>query len=191
MLLWLPGFVTMAQNGYVMVSYDVSIPAGNTASYIRDVSFRGTGLEIGGFIRPRLSLGIGASWNTFATDKGRVTLATDNNTVVTGKQFRHYSTVPIYGMLRYYLQPNESGKFMPFVGAGAGTIYGNRETSMGILAVAAEGWQFGLFPEAGLAYRLRSDAGLFVQVRYNYGFKDDDLPATSYVGVNAGISFLF
>ncbi len=182
--------ITHAQGAYGIVSYDLGIPLGNTSDYINKISFRGAGVEFGGFITDKISLGVGASYNVFYKSLGRVTFNTENNTTVTGKQYRYFNTVPIYGMARYYFKSARDETLHPYVSVGAGTIYANVQTDVGLFSSLQEGWQLGLFPEVGVGYRIASNLSATVSGRYHQGFANDDLPATSYIGINLGIRFV-
>jgi opacity protein-like surface antigen len=177
-----------AQRVYGLISYDLSYPLSSTGDFVdNNMSARGGGIEFGGFINDRVSIGIGASWNVFYKNVGRVTF-TDNSTTITGKQFRYFNAVPIYGMARYFFRLVEQQSLLPFVGFGTGALYGRQRIDVGLFSGSFRGWQFGLFPEAGLQYKLRSGVGVVLSGRYNHGFENDNLPTTSFIGVNLGLT---
>jgi hypothetical protein len=178
-----------AQGAYGIVSYQLGIPLGNTGDFVQNaVSPRGGGIEFGGFIGDRISLGIGGTWNVFYKNVGRVTL-TEGNTTITGRQYRYHNLMPLYAMARYFFRPAAVKTLSPYAGVGAGALYGRMRMAVGLLSDAQQGWQLGLFPEAGVQYSLSQGTGVVLSGRYHHGFANDDLPATSYIGINLGLRF--
>ena len=178
-----------AQGAYGLASYQFGIPLGSTGDFVENtLSPRGGGIEFGGFLGDRISLGVGGSWNVFYKNAGRVTF-TEGNTTITGRQYRYYNTLPLYAMGRYFLRPAEAKAFSPYAGLGVGTIYGRQRMEVGLLSATETGWQFGLFPEVGVQYGLGQNTGVVLSGRYHYGFSNDDLPTTSFVTINLGLRF--
>ena len=182
-------FATWAQRNYGTIHYTIGLPMGNTSDFISENSFRGLGLEYGYFLTSNLSVGGGVSWNVFNQEGGRVT-QTINDVTYTGNQFKFMKALPVFVQPRYFfIAPNE-GSFSGYTSLGIGTIFTRQTMDIGNTRFEAEDWQFALLPELGGIFRMRSGAGLNVNLRYNAGFKSSDLPATYYLGVNVGLVFM-
>ncbi len=82
-------------------------------------------------------------------------------------------------------------RLTPYVGVGAGTIYHRHDVLLGSYDFPRSSWQFGLFPELGLQYPLGPDVQIGVNARYNYGFENGNLPRTSYLNANVGLTFTY
>jgi hypothetical protein len=182
---------TFAQSAYSVVHYGVAVPAGETRAHIEQTGWRGIGLEFGRFITPKVSVGLAATWNVMYQNMGRRTVQVENDLTLTGNQYRYFNALPVLVTGRYFFRGQLPPNILPFVGLGAGAIHARRETQMGLYTISNAGWQVGIFPEAGLGYVLPAGVAFFVSARYNQGFSTSALPATSYVGVNIGLAYIY
>ncbi len=82
-------------------------------------------------------------------------------------------------------------RLTPYIGVGAGTIYHRHDVLLGSYDFPRSSWQFGLFPELGLQYPLGPDVQIGVNARYNHGFQNSNLPRTSYLNANVGLTFTY
>ena len=81
---------------YTDVTYDMSVPLGNTSDFISKTSFRGMTLRVGRFVTDDLAVDVRFSWNTFYEAKDFETYTSDDGTTsVTGKQFKYINSFPL------------------------------------------------------------------------------------------------
>lgn len=187
----LPVFGQQASKGYSLFTYHVSVPVGNTQDYISHTSWRGIGFEMGSFLGEKISVGLASSWNVFYKDMGESTIITDNNTIISGKQYRHINSLPIFAVGRYYFKLITTDAVLPYTSLGVGTIYQNQKTSMGLYSSQEYGWLFALAPEIGIAYRLAYGVGLSLSAKYNHGFENNNAPGISYFSFNGSVVLAF
>ena len=80
--------------------------------------------------------------------------------------------------------------FQPYLGLGLGTMYSERNTTMGIWSVEENPWQFALKPEIGMMYKFAYSSAFKLGVKYYSGF-GGDLGTLSYLTVSAGFCWGF
>jgi opacity protein-like surface antigen len=172
---------------YTSVNYSVGLPTGKTSGFIDRISWRGAGVEAGKFLGDRLSLGLAGSWNVYYKSAGTATLEINPTTTVSGMEFRYINSFPIMAKVNYYLG-NIDG-FNPYVGLGGGGLYVRQESQIGGLVLENNGWQPGLFPEAGFRIALPR-INLALSARYHHGFGTSTLSQLSYLSANIGLVWL-
>jgi len=173
--------------GKSTISYSIGFGTGDINDYISKASFRGISYEYTRFINPNVGIGFSVGWNVFYSELERDTYVTDNASI-TGKQYRYSNHVPVLFRSAYYLKSDSN--FIPFAGAGIGTIYSRRNTDMGLYSIEQEAWNFALVPEIGFQYRLQMDNAINVSLKYYNGFKaGNELDAAqSYLALNFGFT---
>ena len=173
---------------YTDVTYDMSVPLGNTADFTSKTSFRGMTFRVGRFVTDDLAVDVRFSWNTFYEAKDFETYTSEDGTgSVTGKQFKYINSFPLTAGARYVL--NSSSDFSPYFAGGLGAYKINERTDMGIFYVEDMIWHFGLYPEIGFIYDFSYSVGLNVYARYDYAFKTQDATAHSYIAFGIGLHF--
>jgi hypothetical protein len=176
------------QFAYTDVTYDMSVPLGNTSDFISKTSFRGMTLRVGRFVTDDLAVDVRFSWNTFYEAKDFETYTSDDGTTsVTGKQFKYINSFPLTAGARYVL--NSSSEFSPYFAGGLGAYKINERVDMGIYYNEDKIWHFGLYPEIGFIYDFSYSVGLNVYARYDYAFKTQDATSHSYIAFGIGLHF--
>lgn len=173
---------------YSTTSYSVGIPTGNFGEYISNVSFRGIAFDYRKMVNSNVGIGFSTSWNVFFEEKAYDTFTIDNRSL-SGKQFRYGNTVPLLFAADYFFSPEE--RLNPYIGLGIGTIYNNRYTDMGIYRFERDAWNFAITPQVGMFYKVGTNAGVSLAMKYNYGFEAGELSGTqSYLSINLGYVFM-
>ena len=170
------------------VTYEVSLPMGKTQDFIGKTSFRGIGVEGRWFVDNNVTIGGGVHWNVFYEKKDKVSTVIENTTI-TGTHFKYLNAFPIYANAAYYF--NEGSYIRPFAGINVGTIYSEGRIDAGLYTIKDDPWRFALAPEAGLMIQTYGGLNFTLNVRYNYGFETNDNSALSYVGINAGLVWVY
>ncbi len=185
-LLSLAGY---GQTGYTSITYSPSFPLGENASSANRSSWRGAGLETGFFLGRHFSLGVSGNWHAFYKPAGETSVRTTDNTTYSGNGYRYLNTVPLFATAHYYYGKGDG--LTPYIGAGVGTIYRRHDVRMGDYDFRRSGWQFGLFPEAGLHFPVGQGVRFTVNARYNYGFENGNAARSSYLNANVGFTYLY
>ncbi len=173
---------------YSDLTYNMSVPVGNTADFISKTSFRGLTFSVGRFITDELAVDVRFTWTTFYEEVDPQTYTTDNgNGAVTGKQFRYINAYPLTTGLKYVL--NTSSEFSPYFGAGLGAYSINERTDMGIYYDEINIWHFGFYPEIGFNYNFSYDFGVNLYARYEYALAAKEAGAFSTLVFGVGFHF--
>ncbi|MEP1954754.1 MAG: hypothetical protein ABJJ26_07440, partial [Algoriphagus sp.] len=99
-----------AQTSFFSINYSVSIPTGNTADYIDQVSGRGIKLEYQRFLNKNIALGGEIGTYTLYKREPNKTY-TEGSASLSGVQYRYQNTYPILFTGTYYA--NETGMVRP------------------------------------------------------------------------------
>jgi opacity protein-like surface antigen len=178
--------VAFAQSNFTM-TYSMGFATGDLGDFISQPSFRGMAIDYRYSIQPNLGVGFNLGMNTFYEELGSATY-TDNNTSLTGKQYRYSNHVPMLATVTYFLKPGE--KLSPFGTLGIGTMYTRRNTDMNLYTIEQEAWNFVVQPEFGIQYAVVDMMAIHVSAKYMLGFTAGDLPeAQSFISLNVGLSF--
>jgi len=172
-----------------VMSYNVSIPTGDTHDYISDGSFRGFEIEGRRFIKPNLSWSLSWQWSTFNESlDGSFAIP---NGHISGHQHRILYSAPFLAKVHYYFgRPTiGGGDAVPFVGVGAGAYWIRQSLEIGVLAIEDTNWHFGFSPEAGVFIPTTGANDVMLSVGYNYAFESGDLGPHSYWTVKLGTAF--
>jgi outer membrane protein W len=169
------------------ITYDMSVPLGDTKEIVDKVSFRGVGIDGRGFISKNVSVGGSFSWNTFYNSEENQTITEDNITI-TGNHYNYGNYVPLMVTSHYYF--GEDGGVRTYVGAGAGTIWKEETIYVGsIQALFDNNWQFGFMPEVGIYIPVATSSLFFINAKYTYGVSTKNLNATSYINFGVGFAW--
>lgn len=188
LLLIFTGFCASAQQSDFILTYQMSLPLGNTNDYISSFSGRGIGLEWRKHLMTApVSYGFSVNWNVLYQKVDDRYISPEDGIVADGRQYRHMNNVPILLHAHYYF--NKDGIVNPFAGIGVGTYYMHRRTSFGQWLFTEDNWHFGLAPEVGVIADVSSSFNLLFTVRYNHAFKAGNATDQSYLGFNVGFVF--
>jgi opacity protein-like surface antigen len=177
------------QTGYTTIHYSPAFPLGENAVAVNRSGWRGAGVETGIFLSKRFSLGVSANWHVFYNAAGATSVTTPDNATYSGRGYRYVNAVPLFATGHYYF--GNGDRLTPYVGVGAGTIYRRYDILVGNYDFRRSGWQFGLFPEAGLQYPVGRGVRFGVNARYNYGFGNGNVARSSYLNANVGLTFTY
>ena len=173
-----------AQSSFFGMTYDVSIPTGDTEKYVSGVQWRGFGLEGRWYTSKNITLGFAWDWNVF--HESSLETAELETGAVTGNQNRTINAFPFLFTAHYYLK---GGSFVqPYFGIGAGTYFVKKRLDVGIFTLEKEKWHFGVAPEIGFLFPMDLGFNILVKLKYNYAFESGDAEAHSYLGINVGFA---
>jgi outer membrane protein W len=171
-----------------MVGYEVAVPTNN--NYLTATSWNGWRLDYRYMIKPNISVGIAASFNSFSEYFTKQTYQRPDGTgAVTSDMIRHIYTAPITASVHYYFE----GKMIkPYVGIGLGTEYSEQNAYFNIYVSGVKNWGFVARPEAGAFAKFSSDFGAFISVAYNYATNSNDdfkIDHLSQIPITVGVIF--
>lgn len=172
---------------YGAFTYSVSIPTGDTKSFVEEISWRGIGLDYRYMIDRTYSVGLNFGWNVFYERTENKTTQTENG-AVTGTSDRTINAFPIMANIHYYFGERKS--IRPYVGLNAGGYVMNQRFEIGVFAWERDSWEWGIAPEAGVVIPVERDFGIILNGKYNYALTGEDVFETTinhtYWQVNAG-----
>jgi outer membrane protein W len=182
---------------YGLATYQVSFPLGDTKDFIKDVSWRGFGLDFRYTVQKDVSVGFVTGWNIFYEQINETTQLQGNTPgAITGLSNRYTNFVPVMLNAHYYL--GEKGQYRPYIGLCAGGYYVDQEMQIGIADVINDSWEWGIAPELGIIIPVQRDLGIVVAAKYNYIFTNETIfdgtqlqrdIKNSYWGINVGIAW--
>jgi hypothetical protein len=171
---------------YGALTYSVSIPAGDTKTFVDEISWRGIGLDYRYLIDRQYSVGLYFGWNVFYQRTNKTTQT--ENGAVTGTSDRYINAFPIMANIHYYFGERKS--IRPYVGLNAGGYYMLQRFEIGVSAWQKDQWQWGIAPEAGVVIPVERGFGVMLNGKYNYAFTGESVFGTdiknSYWQINAG-----
>lgn len=175
-----------AQRYDFTMSYPVSFPTGNLHDYISNTSFRGFNFEFNKQIKPEMTAGIEAGWNTFYKREDDGAYKTGSATI-TGVQYRYVNSSPILADVKFYPAISHP-RLKPYFGAGMGVLHAERRTDFGLYEFTEDAWQFLIRPEAGLQLKTQSGIDPFIGLKYYIASSSNGLDGQSYLSLNIGFS---
>lgn len=164
------------------VSWNISLPAGDTADFTSGLQFRGASLEWRNFYKRDTAFGFSGSWNAF-NEAFTGTFAAENF-AVTGKRWQYVNTVPLYLTWHKYQAGDRRGKRL-YYGLNAGLAYVEKRTTMGLWAFEMSEWHPALAPEIGLQLPWDAFVGT-VSLRYNFAFETGDHDTQQWLELRFG-----
>jgi len=165
------------------VTYDISVPTGNTKSFIPNTSMIGFGLDGRQMSHTDVSFGITFHWNSFK-DSGVDRIEDDDGNFMSIED-RSMDSFPILMSSHYYFG-NVASTFRPLIGGNVGAYFIITRQYTGKGKIVNKGWQFGLAPDIGFMVDFMNDIHILLTFRYNYAFKTSSSPAQSYFSVIIG-----
>ena len=171
---------------YGALTYSVSIPSGDTKTFVDEISWRGVGLDYRYLIDRKYSVGLFLGWNVFYERTDKTTEVEKG--AITGTSDRYINAFPIMANIFYYFGKRKS--IRPYVGLNAGGYIMNQRFEIGVAAWQKDQWQWGIAPEVGVVIPVERDFGIMLNGKYNYAFTGESVFGTdinnSYWQVNAG-----
>ena len=177
-------FIHVKAQEYYSLQYTAAIPMNGLKDHIEKVSFRGVTVEYFSKITPEIAAGVSLGWNGFYERKSYATYQ-DGTASISGIQFRYGKSVPIHVNGFYFL--GKEGGINPFVGLGAGTIYTNLDTDMGLFHMEKDSWNFSLRPEIGFMYMFHDTFRSKFAFRYNKAFDTSAIQDPSFFSISLGV----
>jgi len=170
----------------VGVSYQFSIPIGETYNYTPPVSWRGVGLDIATFIRPDLAVGLAFGWNVFF--ENTTSTISYNGTDITGNQDRALNVWPTLVNARWFPKISTNRDLQPYIGLNVGGYIIEKYIAIGQVATQATNYHFGLAPEIGVFIQNPVGA-VFINARYNMAFAAGGVPFQQFLSFNLGYAW--
>ncbi len=169
------------------MTYDMSLPLGETKDFVSKTSFRGFGIDGRQFVNDNLTVGGSWSWNVFY-EKSEPKLESYNGVDIYGVKYSYSNVMPFLVTSHYYF--GEDGGVRAFVGTGIGTNWKEDYFEKGALISDYDnGWQFTLAPEVGIYVPVGFSSLIFVNAKYTYGFETGNVNATSYLNFGVGFAW--
>jgi len=170
----------------VGVSYQFSIPIGNTYDYTPPVSWRGIGLDVASFIRPDLAIGLAFGWNVFFNNT--TSTISYRGTEITGNQDRALNVWPTLFNFRWFPKISSNRDLQPYIGANVGGYIIERYIAIGQSAFQETHFHFGVAPEIGVFFQNPVGA-IFLNGRYNMAFAAGGVPFQQFFSINLGYAW--
>ena len=175
------------------LTYNISIPDGDTADFISETSWRGMGLEWRWDREGDLpvTFGFSMAWHVFSQ---RLTGTQQlESGAVSGVQDRYLNSLPFL-LTAHYTMGSPRGIQLYF-GGGLGAQYVVQRLQLGINVLEESNWHFAIVPEAGLMFPLGTIHGIF-NVKYDYAVEagsyiGGDSRDWQYFGVNVGVVYTY
>jgi outer membrane protein W len=185
-----------AQDDHFGMSWDVTVPLGETSDYVGETSWLGFTMQWRKFMTPNVSVGVSFGWNvlyqrSFETQSFEFTPDGSDRKIngdLSGEQFRYLNSFPMTVKAHYYLGDPYESKIRPFAGVGVGVTPIQRKTEIGLVAITDTNWHFTVAPEVGILVPL-NQVNLFFAANYNYAFKVKNTIDYSFITFNIGLMF--
>lgn len=156
------------QEWWGAVTYQTALSAGDTKDFVDQFSWRNVGIEGRGMVKENVSVGAFFGWNVFNEEvDGTASLGAVD---VSGYQSRFVNALPMLATAHVYMGQSSSGS-RGYLGLGVGTYYIENRAELGVTAITADAWHFGLAPEVGISLPTSSSAATYLNVKYNYAFE--------------------
>lgn len=151
------------------LGYEVAVPSG----FITKTSWTGGRFDYRRMLTPNISIGIGASWNSFSEYVPQNTYQKKTGDgAVTSDIVKDVYTVPITASAHYYFSAGK--KAIPYVGLGLGGQYSDQTVYLNVFTLEEYNWGFVARPEVGVIVPFADNAGMFLSVAYNYATNKND-----------------
>ena len=180
--LTIPG-TGLAQQWSTALSYQISMPSGDTKEFTDKTSFRGVGLDFRKKIASTTTVGLFFGWNVFyERTTETIELETNFPGALTGTQDRYLNSFPIMLTLQHAF--GKSRSLRPYVGLNLGGFYMVQKLGIGLSQFQNDQWQWGGAPELGVIIPVEIDTDIIINVKYNYAFTGE-----SAVGADVNYSY--
>ncbi|NME71166.1 OmpW family outer membrane protein [Flammeovirga aprica] len=185
-LVVISGGSALAQENIISLTYSMAAPAGNTADFTGDASFRGGTFDYRHFINPNMSVGFSAGFQRFYEHKGFTTQPIGDGHI-SGQNYTYINEIPLMATYHYYF--GLEGGVRPYVGGGIGAAHFEYSDQIGSVAWVDKQWHFKVAPEVGVLVPIGRTTYFHSNVKYNYAFEANSIPSQSYWSLNIGFAF--
>jgi hypothetical protein len=146
------------------LSYNISLPQGDTREFIDNTSYAGFGIEGRQFINEQISIGLSFSWSKFRQELKQIS----GNTVILEENL--LDSFPLIFNASYYMFDEPAG-FRPYAGFNAGVYFINARRISTQRSFQDKSLYFGVAPEIGFFAEMFYDINMLIFMRYNYTIK--------------------
>lgn len=176
--------------GYMTnLTYNVSLPMGDTKDYISETSFRGFSAEWRSYITKNISWGFFGGWQVlYERTTDRISL---EQTDITGTQDRTINAFPL--MLTGHFYIGKSGNFQLTGGLGLGAQHVSQRFAIGLYVFEENNWRAAIMPDVGIIIPLTEESGISFNARYHLTAKGKSISredtALTYLSLAVGIAY--
>jgi hypothetical protein len=156
-------FAAFGQEYMTTLTYNISVPAGETTQFIEAPSYLGLSFDGRKFLTSFISVGFYTGWQVFYEQSSQP-LTIDQGTI-SGNQYRYLNSFPIMINTHLYIGPDQC--LRPFVGINAGAYFTWKRLNIGVLQAEEKKWVLGLAPEVGMTIPI-GDVHINLSGKYNY-----------------------
>ena len=171
---------------FVGLSYQFSVPIGETYNFVPQVGWRGIGLDIASFVREDLAVGLAFGWNVFAINT--TSTITYKGTQISGNQDRALNFWPTLVNVRWFPKISANKATQPYIGFNIGGYITEQYLAIGLTANQSTHYLFGMAPEIGVFFQNPLGA-VFVNARYNMAFSGGGVPFQQFLSFNLGYAW--
>ena len=168
-----PGY---SQWWYGAVSYQASLPNGDTKEFAGNTSWRGVGLDFRKSVNATTTWGLFFGWNVFheRVNETIIGIEIDGNPgAITGLQDRTVNSFPM--MLNVHKYFGSEGGTRPFIGINAGGFIMNQRFEIGLRMLDETQWQWGGAPEIGVVIPAGYSSKIILNAKYYYALTGDSI----------------
>jgi hypothetical protein len=183
-------FAAYGQEYMTTLTYNISAPAGETASFIESPSYLGLSFDGRKFLLSAISVGFYTGWQVFYENIN--TPIEINQGTISGNQYRYMNVFPIMLNMHLYIGPDQC--FRPYVGINAGAYFTWKRLNIGVLTEEEKKWVLGVAPEVGMTVPI-GDVHLNLGMKYNYAMAPGESKyyaepdPTQYVSFHIGFAY--
>jgi hypothetical protein len=166
------------------LEWSMGLGVGSTSEFANDYSFGGFAVEGRYWVADQVTVGILWGWNALHEKEEGKTYSTDN-LAITSTQVRWVDAMPLQLTAHYYIESGNK-RVLPYVGAGVGTAWTQRQLILPFTSYTQDSWHFAFAPELGVLFSTGT-GGIMVSTRFNYAVKTDDAPEELWFNFNLGV----
>jgi opacity protein-like surface antigen len=166
------------------LQWSMGLGIGSTNEFTKDYSFGGFAVEGRYWVANQVTVGLLWGWNALHEKEYNKTYSTDN-LAITSTQVRWIDAMPLQLTAHYYLELGNK-KLLPYLGAGVGTAWTQRQLVLPFSSYTQDSWHFAVAPEVGLLINT-GRGGVMLSTRLNYAVETDDAPEELWLSFNVGV----
>ncbi|MGH7306593.1 MAG: hypothetical protein ACRELZ_25205 [Candidatus Rokuibacteriota bacterium] len=161
-----------AETNMAGVTYNYSFPAVDIDKYVGADSWYGFTVDFRRRMtgNPNTLVGISSGWHVFYDTVNQVIEL--DNVAISGDQYRSFNVIPILANATRLL--GKDGETRPYVALHAGAYWIEQELDIGLYAYTKSNWHFGMAPEVGVTFPVRTDGSVYFNARYHYPLSGGD-----------------
>jgi hypothetical protein len=153
-----------AQDWVGMMTWQMSLPIGETQEFVDEVSFRGMGLDFRKRLRGGTFASVEMAWNVFHQRSDE--LFEFDSGAVSGSQDHYINAFPIMiGVHQYFGKPRSTRMH---VGLNVGGYLFVQTLRIGVTEFEEDTWEWGVAPEAGVAIPIQTGLWFEINARYHW-----------------------